>query len=52
MSYTECIRLKRGGDRRHVNINYTENESSMDKLENILWCVARPGDVSETDGKG
>ena len=39
------------GDVRHGNINYTESESSMEELEEILWCVARPEDVSETEGK-
>ena len=36
---------------RHGNINYTESESSMDKLEEIMWSVARPEDVSVTEGK-
>ena len=35
----------------HGNINYTESESSMEELEEILWCVARPEDVSEHEGK-
>ena len=34
----ECI-FKRGGDRRHGNINYRESECSMDKLEAMQWSV-------------
>ena len=36
---------------RHGNINYTERESSMEELQDILLCVARPEDVSEAKGK-
>ena len=34
------------------NINYTESECSMEKLEEMQWCVVRHEDAIETEGKG
>ena len=31
--------LKRGGDRRHGNRNYTAKECSMERLEEMQWSV-------------
>ena len=48
----KVYRFMCGGDRRQGNINYTESECSMEKLEEMQWSVVRQEDASETEGKG
>ena len=38
-TFFKVYRFKRGGDRRHGNINYTESECSMGKPEQMPWSV-------------